>query len=50
MVTIELDGDEIKWDKLTINIKRKFVKFNVYIDGCGQFFTIEKEKLKNALK
>lgn len=50
MVVIELGGEQVPYDKLTINIKRKFVNISAYIDGCGQTFIIEKKKLREALK
>ena len=50
MAKTTLSGNNFEYDKLTIDSKRKFVEFNVYVDGCGQTFTITKEELKRLIE
>jgi len=47
---IELKGNNFEWDTCHIKPKRRWVDIIVYQDGCGQTYTIEKSKLKEALK
>ena len=37
-------------DFIALNSKRKWVEFNVKIDGCGNVFKISKEELLKVLK
>lgn len=46
MIKIEIEGQPPHTkDHLRINVKKRFVLFSAYIDGCGNDFKIEKEDL-----